>query len=364
MPERVTVDAVVLGEGLTAWIAAREIWTRGLTVAVVSSGDPTPGRDGAPPAECPRSHRPVGPLPSYLQAIRLWGPDDARRVWEVFRDDADALARLCAELDVAHALTQPGGFVLARSRAEALELAEAEDLLRDDGFSGEFLDHYLLETRFDVRNVVAAYWATDDVVVNVSAVLEALQAGGRAVERLAGPVLRVDAGNGRLDVHTDTHTVRAEWALLATAAPLLGSGLSALLRVEPWWTAGVPLGPELALPLPARSFDGRMRWDRDGDVLRTVGLGSDPESAGVLLSPGVPGQAIPRLQGTALTSPDGLPVIGRIGDAALFVACGGQGPVEACSVLGARWAVECAVTGRDRVPPRLSTRRFSASPTA
>src|SRR5207244_3169679 len=43
---------------------------------------------------------------------------------------------------------------------------EAEDLLRDDGFSGEFLDHYMLDTRFGVTGFAGAYWCADDAEID------------------------------------------------------------------------------------------------------------------------------------------------------------------------------------------------------
>jgi glycine/D-amino acid oxidase-like deaminating enzyme len=351
VPEIVQVDAAILGDGLAAWIAARELVSRGRTAALL----PAPVRNDTPSMR----HHPVGPLPSYAEAIRRWGRESARQLWEVFREDNDELVRLCAYLGVADAVSHPGGFVLARTREEALELAEGEDLLREDGFSGEFLDHFLLETRFDVRGISAAYWAVDDLVAEEGTIVAALRAAGAGrVAEVKEPLGRVEMDGSGVVVIASSITVRADWLFLATnaAIPQL-EPLPPIFQARAWSCVEMAVAPEVRVPSPGRSFDGAVRWERDDAQLWVTAEG--PDAPVSLAWAGVPSAPPSRRRtGTALVSGDELPLLGRLAGTPLVVVNGGLGPGSACAVSGARWAVESVLTGRDPVPALLHAARF------
>jgi hypothetical protein len=351
VPEIVEVDAAILGGGLAAWVAARELVSRGRTAALL----PAPVRNDTPSMR----HRPVGPLPSYAEAIRRWGRESARQVWEIFREDNDELVRLCAGLGVADAVSQPGGFVLARTREEALDLAEGEDLLREDGFSGEFLDHFLLETRFDVRGISAAYWAVDDLVAEEGTIVAALRAAGAGrVAEVREPLGTVEMDGGGVVVIASSITVRAEWLLLATSIPIPQlDSLPRIFQERAWSCVEMAVAPEVRVPCPGRSFDGAVRWERaDTQLWLTAEGPGAPVSlawAGVTSAPPSGHRA-----GTALVSADQLPLLGRLPGTPLLLVNGSLGPGSACAVSGARWAVESVLTGGDPVPALLRAARF------
>jgi hypothetical protein len=351
VPDIVRVDGVILGNGLAAWVAARELERRGRTAALL----PAPVRHDMPSVR----HRPVGPLPSYVEAIRRWGRESARQLWETFREDNEELARLCTELGVADAISNPGGFVLARTREEALDLAEGEDLLREDGFSGEFLDHFLLETRFDVRGVSAAYWAVDDLVADEGTIVAALRAAaaGRVAE-VKEPWGRVEMDGGGVEVFASSITVRAEWLFLATnvGIPALDV-LPRIFQAREWSCVEVAVAPEVRVPCPGRSFDGAVRWERVESQLWVTAEG--PGTPASLSFAGVTSAASSgHRAGTAAVSGDKLPVLGRLPGTPLLVVSGGIGLGSACAVSGARWVVDSAFTGRDPVPALLRASRF------
>lgn len=311
------------------------------------------------PFDRPRQrHRPVGPQPSYVEAVAHHGREGARSLWEAFREDIDDVSRLASELGRPSAVERVGGFVLARTRTEALDLAEGEDLLREDGFSGEFLDHFLLEARFDVRGVAAGYWAVDDLVVDEEALVEALRAEHGGVPLVEGRLRVVDAGPD-VAVETAGAPVRAECLILAVADPRALPGLAPrqAVRDEPWISVEHPLPDAFVLPCPARSWDGRVSWQRKEGAVSVLAAPAD------VLPPldwvaGDPSPAVHQQSGVAAVSCDGLPLIGAMTGAPVFLLHGGSGFGTPCAVAGARWVVAAALEGRDECPALLRAGRF------
>jgi len=111
---------------------------------------------------------------------RAIGRSEARLVWAAGCENHLRLRALVDEARRPCGYAPRGSFLLARDRAEAADLAESEDLLRDDGFPGEFLDHYMLETRFDLSGFPGAYWAAEDAEIDGPLLLGALGEWARA----------------------------------------------------------------------------------------------------------------------------------------------------------------------------------------
>jgi hypothetical protein len=349
VPDPGDVDVLIVGDGLAAWTAARDVARRGCLAVVMT------GRDEDASHAPAMRHRPVGPWPSYVEAVRRLGREAARSLWDAFRENGDTVTRLAAELGLPDLVGRGGGFVLARTREEALDLAEGEDLLREDGFSGEFLDHYLLEARFDVRGLVAAYWAVDDLVLDEPALAQALRAESHETRRVTGPLLSLETA-GRVVAETAFGRVRAGCLVLATEEPLGSLPRREGFRDERWSRSEHRIGSALALPCPARSWDGHLRWEQQGDGLCSLAV---PAAAAAALdwagadSPPV----VLHADGVVAVSLDGLPVIGGRGGP-VFLLSSGSGLDGACAVAGARWVVEAALGGRDEVPPLLRADRF------
>src|SRR5262249_6213995 len=112
-------------------------------------------------------------------------------------------------------------------REEGTALADSEDLLREDGFPGEFLDHYMFEARFDLQGFAATYWSADEGDLDPRAFARAI---GDAVANVA----RVQSGSPILELELSSRGVRAvteRGRVNATAAVLvLDSGA---LRLVP-----------------------------------------------------------------------------------------------------------------------------------
>ena len=174
-------DAAVVGSGLPAILTALELARRGASVVVVGEADPSPRGLGLAL---------LGPGRPYRTVAHAIGRAAAQLVWAA---GCENQLRLKAFVEAApHDLgyRAAGSFLLARTRAEAEALEESEDMLRDDGFPGEFLDHYMLETRFDLSGFPAGYWAAGDAEVDALLLREAAQQAARDA-RVAFRVSRV-----------------------------------------------------------------------------------------------------------------------------------------------------------------------------
>jgi hypothetical protein len=354
VPESIDADVIIVGDGLPAWACVREIARRGRSVAVLSGATPP----SAPVSRPVRAFRPVAPRPSYVDAVQHYGRESARSLWESFREDGDAVGRLAVEVGCSTAVERGGGFVLARSRSEALDLAEGEDLLREDGFSGEFLDHFLLEARFDVREVAAGYWAVDDLSVDEGALVDALRAEHREVSVRNGEPLSLELGP-RVTVEMARARVRAECLVVAVADPrvLPGFPLAAAFRDEAWAFAEYPLPAALSLPCPARSWDGRRLWQRSPDGVRALMVSTDEVAPLDWVAREAPAPSRQE-RGVTAVSRDGLPLIGAVPGCPVFLLHGGSGLDAACAVAGARWMSAAALDGRDECPALLRAGRL------
>lgn len=361
-------DVVVLGGGLAGLATAVALTRPGRRVALLEASSIGAGASGAD-----LGHVAIGLAMPYAKARERFGDDEARTVWECHRESHQRLQALLADLgdDCGH--RGHGGFVLARDRQEALDLADSEDALRDDGFAGEFLDHYMLESRFAVRGFSGAYWAADDGEVDSVALLRRLAAfaagrGARLFEAsqvddfvVEGPGVRVRTARGEL---------RADLAVLALGA---GAGplLSAFGAAPSAWSAAdlsplsahrltFSLDPSVSLPSPARSLDGGLAF-RVGRDLRVAAFSP----------PGPPGEAAAAfraLQGVASThlsvssdplarwsgllqsTTDGLPLVGRLDGLPVVVLLGLGALGYSWAFVAAQWIAE-GLAGREGVPP-------------
>ena len=348
-------DVIVLGAGIAGAAIALEIAARGRRVALVAMRE-----DALAPG---LGHALVGPGVPYLTAMERLGRDNARLVWESLRESGDRLRLFVDGLRGGCDYRRNGGFLLAADRAEGLRLADSEDLLREDGFPGEFLDHYMLEARFDVTGFAGAYWAADDAELDSARLLVALLAAaaaeGAAVRPAAsGVTLAVDDGFV-LAASADT-SVRAPWAVVAAEqglGPVVGSLAE---RVRPVAVHGLTLRrlPGAASPSPAITADGALAWQVLGDRLILTGRGQAsseaPEIAGLDAMARrlacAPGSGVPWEAAVGATA-DGLPMIGLVPERPLAVAVGFGTQAPSYAFLAARWIAEAITSGRDPTPP-------------
>jgi glycine/D-amino acid oxidase-like deaminating enzyme len=358
----IEADVAVVGSGLPALAAAVELSRRGEKVVVL----------GPASADEPRGLglALLGPGRPYARVARALGRSGARFVWAAGCENHLRLRAFVDEAgrDCGYALR--GSFLLAADRAEASELAESEDMLRDDGFPGEFLDHYMLETRFDLRGFPGAYWAAEDAEIDGAVLLGALvdAAGAAGIAFLPGAVRAVVAEASSVSVETESAAVRAGAGLVATDGaaggllpelrPLLSPASAGRLRATP--LAGA------VLPTAVRTADGRLAWHgREGAVL-LCGTGPvDERSADRLetLATRIPVDlaSARRWDEAGEVLADGLPLVGRLPGRPLAVACGFGAFSPGFAFAAARWVADALLTGTDPTPEPLRAVRRPAS---
>jgi gamma-glutamylputrescine oxidase len=358
-PPATETRVAVIGSGLAVSAVALELARGGLEVAVFAREDVEP----------PMGLLLLGPGLLYARVIAERGREAAREIWAAGRENHERLRGFLGEArrDCGH--RPRGSFVLAADRDEAQALAEGEDLLRDDGFAGEFLDHYMLETRFDLRGFKAGYWAEEggdvDAIRLATLLRRAVTAHG-AVRR-DEPLRGLEVGPAGAVVHTEGGSVRAERLVVATdhgAATLLPTLLSPLRsRIGSRLRLSVAAGARL--PGAAQTADGTAAWQESGRRLQIAGLRAPdqgPESlearvealAGVL--PLVP-ESRSAFGPPEETTADGLPLVGELEGSPVSLACG-FGPLAASYVFAAaHWIAEAMAGRTDPTPPPLRLAR-------
>jgi glycine/D-amino acid oxidase-like deaminating enzyme len=354
-------DVAVVGAGLAALAAALELSRRGSRVAVLGAAAPAPRGLGLAL---------LGPGRPYVRVARALGRPEARLLWAAGCENHLRLRAFveAAPHDCGYA---PGGsFLLATDRAEAAELAESEDMLRDDGFPGEFLDHYMLETRFDLSGFPGAYWAAEDAEIDGGLLLAALDERARAagIAFLSGSVRGVFAEASSVSVETEDGDLRAGAGVVATdgkAAGLLPE-LSPLLRPAAPARLRTARMRGAVLPTAVRTADGRVAWKGEGDAILLSGTGPAEEpSLDRLLAfaTRIPVELAHarRWDEEGEVSVDGLPLVGALPSLPLAVACGFGALPAGLAFAAARWVADALLAGKDPTPAALRATRAPAS---
>jgi glycine/D-amino acid oxidase-like deaminating enzyme len=348
----------VVGAGLPALAAALELARRGAWVVVVGT---------AAAEERPRGLGAVllGPGRPYAGLVRLLGRPLARLVWAAGCESHLRLRSVLGEARRDCGYSPRGSFLLATDRAQAEALAESEDLLREDGFPGEFLDHYMLETRFDLSGFPGAYWAAEDAEVDARLLLGALgeqaRSAGVAFDPRPVRAVRAEAG-GRAEIEVEGAIVRAAAALVATDGPAraLVPGLGPLVR--PAASARLRTVPLAGAVLPAvvRTADGRVAWHSAADAVLLAATGPAAEAASIeTFATRIPvdvASARPWDE-EGEVSADGLPLVGRLPGSALAVACGFGAFPAGLAFAAARWVTDALLGGADPTPEPLRAAR-------
>ena len=342
------VDVVVVGRGLPALTTALELARRGASVSVVedvASGERAPELGLVL----------LGPGRPYLTVAKAIGRPAAQLLWAAGCENHLRLKAFLDQQARACGYAARGSFLLARDRAHAEDLAESEDMLRDDGFPGEFLDHYMIETRFDVSGFAGAYWAAEDAEVDPLELAAAVQQAARDA-RVAFPTARARAFRAEASgvvVTLDEGALSGAAAVLATDGPAAGllPELAPLLR--PQALERVSLSPLAGATLPSalRTADGRIAWQSDGAMVVLAETSARPPGSGGDLLVDFASR-LPLESGSARVqqdagevSIDGLPVVGRLPGRPLAVACGFSRLSPGLAFAAARWVADALLRG-------------------
>ena len=242
-------------------------------------------------------------------------------------------------------------------------------MLRDDGFPGEFLDHYMLETRFDVSGFPGAYWAAEDAEIDPLELAAALRQAARDA-RVAFPAARARALRAEASgvvVTLEKGSLRGAAAVVATDGP--AAGLAARARAAaatPGRSGGSRSRPSRARPCRLRCArpTGGSRGSRTAATVLLAETGARPpgSDADLLIdfavAPAARGAARPACRRTpGEVSLDGLPVVGRLPGRPLAVACGFSRLSPGLAFAAARWVADALLRGTDPTPDALRPTR-------
>jgi glycine/D-amino acid oxidase-like deaminating enzyme len=347
-------EVVVLGAGLAGIAVARELARRRVCVVVVEPGtiDAAAGAD--------LGHVMVGLAEPYDAASARLGRDEARGVWEQLREGHERLGETLRGLadDCGH--RRAGGFRLAVDRVGGMRLADSEDMLREDGFSGEFFDRWMLEARFDLRDLSGAYWGADDGELDArrlarGLVSDAERAG--VVFHETSPLLDLDLSERGAEAVTARGRIRAGLAVVTGPATGLVPALEARLVERRVHHVRFELPIGAAVPAPALVMGAPVRWvSGSGDLVLETGGAEDEMTAAPHLPAGAVVGGEP-WSGTILETRDGLPLVGRLAEPAALVSCGHEKLGAGSALLAARWLAEAVATGQDPTPGPFQARR-------
>lgn len=339
-------DVVVLGASLAGIAVARELALRRTRAVVLE-----PGMIAAA-ADSDLGHVRVGLVEPYDRAVDRLGRDAARGVWELLREGHERLAETLPTLgdDCGH--RRAGGFRLALDRAAGTRLADSEDRLREDGFSGEFFDRWMLEARFDVRGFAGAYWAADDGELDARRLAQCLRSDAErcgAVFHEASPVLDLDVSERGAEAVTARGRVRAGTAVVTGSSARLVPALEERLVERSVRRGGLTLPSGAVVPAPALIVGTTVRWVTadEGLVLEAGATEEEALAARHLPDPAVAGATL--WSGGILETRDGLPLVGRLAEPVLVVSCGHETLGAGSALLAARWVAE-ALAGPDPTP--------------
>jgi glycine/D-amino acid oxidase-like deaminating enzyme len=360
-------DVVVAGSGLPPLVTALELARRGARV-IVAREDP----DGAPP---PLGLMLQGPGRPYAAVARAISRPAAQVVWAAGCENHLRAKAFLQQAGRPCGFEARGSFLLARDRRQAEELEESEDLLRDDGFPGEFLDHFMLETRFDLSGFPAGYWAAGDAELDVSALDEALRdavgdAGvAFATGRLRG--LRPEASSVRVELETRSLTGAA--AVVASDGPVaaLVPELAPLVALATLARVSIPPLEGANLPTAVRTADGSMAWHSSGGAFLLAEIAPRPPGDAQALrelATRLPLALAPTHRGPDVAPPeileesvevsrDGLPLVGLLPGRPLAVACGFGRLSPGLAFAAARWVADALLRGTDPTPDALRATR-------
>jgi len=114
-------DVVVLGGGLSGLATALGLLnTTGRRVAVIEAGSVGAGASGTD-----LGHVATGLGCPYTRAVARYGAASAKTLWEWHRESHDRLRALIEVIGDPCGYERKGGFLLARDRPEAIDLADS-----------------------------------------------------------------------------------------------------------------------------------------------------------------------------------------------------------------------------------------------
>jgi gamma-glutamylputrescine oxidase len=301
---------LVIGGGITGVSLLHHLEDRGLGAVLVERTHLAAGASGRN-----AGFLLAGVAASYAEAVRTYGRDQARGIWQLTSENHDAMLDAVAGQQIGHVRT--GSAVLPSGPDEAGQLEESEQLLHEDGF----------DVRWDGVRLIAAR----DGGVNPSALVAALARRARpGTIREGVNVTAIDAGRDGVTAHAGGVECHAGVVILATNA--YTPQLVPQVAIKPTRAQILAVGPvaQSVSDMPTYSHYGYRYWRqlatgqvliggwRDTALEREVGYDERPTPEiqahldGQLKRLGAVGAVTHRWAGTMGFTESGLPLVGPV----------------------------------------------------
>lgn len=315
------VDVLVVGGGITGTSLLHHLRRRGLGGVLVERAHIAAGASGRN-----AGFLLAGVADNYAAAVRIHGRDRAREIWALTLENHATMVEAIAGEPVGY--RRLGSATLASGEAEAAQLAESAQQLREDGFEATWDGRRLINPR--------------DGEVDPAAVVGALarQAPREAIREGVG-VTAIEAGSSGVLVHAGVAECRAGVVILATNA--YTPQLLPQVGIQPRRAQMLASEPDRARlsDLPTYSHFGYRYWRQlpGGEVLvggwrdtahdEEVGYDERPTAAiqahldAQLKRMGAEGGVTHRWAGTMGFTESGLPIVGPVDGMPNVYVCAG-----------------------------------------
>jgi glycine/D-amino acid oxidase-like deaminating enzyme/nitrite reductase/ring-hydroxylating ferredoxin subunit len=268
----ITVQALVVGAGITGLTAARLLLDSGVRVAVIDSGAVSAGVTGSTTAKVTALHSTI-----YSTLSKAWGADVATAYAQANLEGLEMIRRRVAEEQIDCDFVDAPALTYATSAAGAKKVAAEVEAAREAGLAVYGTTD--TDLPFPIRAAArldgqARFHPTR----YCSGLLRGIVANGGAVFEQTR-ALDLDAGSGA--VSTDRGTIRSEMVFIASHVPFVNTGLypsrmSASRSYAVAFRSTQPVeGMHISVEEPIRSIRGT------GDGYTIVGGESHPAGAGI-----------------------------------------------------------------------------------
>jgi glycine/D-amino acid oxidase-like deaminating enzyme len=152
----------------------------------------------------------------YSRLVVGMGQESARMLTRATIENHDLIARAIADNKIDCDYRRSGSYHLAVSEIEANELKDSVELLRRDGFEGEYIESNQLRDRIGFGSYSGAFFNSIDGNLDPFAYVNGLAAGLDVIEQF--DVKQIGRGSGGVEISDGRRSVLAEMAILATNA--------------------------------------------------------------------------------------------------------------------------------------------------
>jgi Glycine/D-amino acid oxidases (deaminating) len=247
LPDR--ADVIVVGGGIAGVSLLHHLRLRGIDSVLLERSHLAAGASGRN-----AGFLLAGVAANYAEAVRVFGRDRAREVWQLTNENHDAMIEAVRGQEVGH--RRAGSATLASGDGEGPQLQESEQLLREDGFEAHWDGRRLINPR--------------DGEANPAALVGALASQApRSAVREGVEVTALEPAGAGVTVHAGGRECRAGLVILATNAytqqlvPQIG-----IAPKRAQMLASAPV-PRPVCDLPTYSHGGYRYWRQlaGGEIL-------------------------------------------------------------------------------------------------